>query len=226
MDEEYEETQIVSYSPTAYTPGKFSRIVISNPKKVKLPETVNPLEHFFLRDYYSGVVSVQAYLERNNGPGISFIFEVKKEADGYRYDLIQRHLIRGRDFLLKSHTSKQLLEGASPSLDQIVQSLKPSHPDITVEEFSKLFDNAKLEINEFYTKCSIGDKVIYVDYSSRDFHCEAKLEASRRLVCADTLEDYYWMYIWDLLEGEAKSLENRGEAPLFINVTGVLFSQR
>ena len=185
MDEEYELTQILSYAPTQDKPGKNTRLVTSGLTKVTLPDTGNPLEHFRLTDYYSGNISCKS-TPTSCMSSVCFVFEVKKVLEEYRYELIQRHMILGRDVVLKSWQSKELFEDSSSNLTKIVEDLKKSHPNTSEEDLVRLFDSAKLEINEYYTKCTIGDKVIYVDYCSRDFVCERPLSCWKAPIASKT----------------------------------------
>ena len=135
------------------------------------------------------------------------MFEVKKVLEEYRYELIQRHMILGRDVVLKSWQSKELFEDSSSNLTKIVEDLKKSHPNTSEEDLVRLFDSAKLEINEYYTKCTIGDKVIYVDYCSRDFKRDKPMAWFRKPTISDSLEDIYLASAASILEPQVTILE-------------------
>ena len=100
-------------------------------------------------------------------------------------------MILGKDTVLKSWTSSQFLEETSSNLSKIVEDLKKEQPYITKELFIPLFDNAKVEINEYYTKCTIGGKVIYFDYCTRDFISTQPLDCWQRLSHSDSLDHLY-----------------------------------
>jgi hypothetical protein len=135
-------------------------------------------------------------------------------------------MILGKDTVLKSWTSSQFLEETSSNLSKIVEDLKKEQPYITKELFIPLFDNAKVEINEYYTKCTIGGKVIYFDYCTRDFQKESKMVAWRQLIWSETLESLYLAEVFGLIESKSRLIEYQGKSLGLAVVHKVLFPSR